>query len=118
VTARVAGARTAAHAQQQGQKPPTLTLDLALSQVLDDLPESCVDFIIALLLVDTSIRLGSGGIEEVKAHPFFYGLDFQAVLAKTVEPPVPQASEVGLNPPTRPLRARKRVAHPARVLLC
>ena len=40
-----------------------------------------------LLNKDPSKRLGAGGIAEIIEHPFFSSLDFDAVLAETIEPP-------------------------------
>ncbi|KDR83874.1 hypothetical protein GALMADRAFT_110858 [Galerina marginata CBS 339.88] len=37
------------------------------------------DFMKALMTLDTSERLGSGGADEVKAHPFFAGIDWDKV---------------------------------------
>ncbi|KAF8192467.1 hypothetical protein BJ912DRAFT_962074 [Pholiota molesta] len=37
------------------------------------------DFMQALMTIDPNERLGSGGAEEVKAHPFFAGIDWDKV---------------------------------------
>ncbi|KAF7536603.1 hypothetical protein G7054_g4421 [Neopestalotiopsis clavispora] len=43
------------------------------------LPSHASDILGALLLKDPMRRLGANGASEVKAHPFFYGLDWQRV---------------------------------------
>lgn len=48
------------------------------------------DFIRGLLLADVSKRLGnlSSGTVQIKSHPFFYGLDWEALKGKQVQPPI------------------------------
>lgn len=56
------------------------------------------DLLMCLLLGDPSRRLGAGERdgEEVKAHAFFSGLDWMAILQKRVTPPFkPNVQEVG-----------------------
>jgi hypothetical protein len=58
------------------------------------------DLISQLLIRDASKRLGSkAGAEEIKAHPFFKGINW-ALLRNTVPPYVPRVSESDRpNPP-------------------
>jgi serum/glucocorticoid-regulated kinase 2 len=44
-------------------------------------------FLQALLERSPSKRLGAGGVDEIKRHPFFRGLNWDALLAKTLVPP-------------------------------
>lgn len=59
-------------------------------------------FIRALLQADVTTRLGmqAGGSADVKAHPFFRGIDFAALRAKTISapwiPPVSAADDCSL----------------------
>nr|AML78431.1 putative LOV domain-containing protein [Botryococcus terribilis] len=61
---------------------------------------ACQDLISQLLIRDASKRLGSkAGAEEIKAHPFFKGINW-ALLRNTVPPYVPRVSESDRpNPP-------------------
>lgn len=47
-----------------------------------DLSPQCVDLISQLLRLDPTKRLGHNGADEIKAHPWFAGLDWAAVAAK------------------------------------
>lgn len=52
------------------------------------------DLIVKLLNKDRCNRLGSCGIDEILAHPWFSDLDINALLAKQLPPPyVPRISE-------------------------
>ena len=44
-----------------------------------DYSKETIDFMKRLLTLDPNERLGSGGAEEVKAHPFFAGIDWDKV---------------------------------------
>lgn len=50
------------------------------------------DFMKALMTIDPNERLGSGGAEEVKAHPFFAGIDWEKVTT-TEAAFIPQLSD-------------------------
>ncbi|MES1907733.1 MAG: hypothetical protein MHM6MM_000792 [Cercozoa sp. M6MM] len=52
------------------------------------LSDECKDLIIKLLNRDPDARLGSSAadIEEIKAHPFFDCIDWDEMMAKTIEP--------------------------------
>jgi hypothetical protein len=45
------------------------------------------DFISKLLVRDPRLRLGGGGSEEVKSHPFFTGIDWQLLFDRRYQPP-------------------------------
>jgi serine/threonine protein kinase len=53
----------------------------------DEASNEGVDFIFRLLERDPSQRLGCNGVEEVKAHPWFNGIDWDKVISKSYEPP-------------------------------
>jgi hypothetical protein len=56
-----------------------------------------VDLIQKLVVVNAANRLGAGrrDAEEIKQHPWFYGVDWQAMMALRVQPPfVPQRVRV------------------------
>lgn len=66
-----------------------------------DVTPQAQDFIRQLLARDPAKRLGSRGtgVEEVKAHPFFAGLDWGKLERKEMEPPFkPLASASGARP--------------------
>jgi len=46
-----------------------------------------VDFVFRLLDRDPTTRLGANGVDEVKAHPWFAGIDWDKVISKSYEPP-------------------------------
>lgn len=50
--------------------------------------EAARSLIDGLLEVEPEKRLGSGGIQEIKSHAFFNGLDWSAVESRTITPPV------------------------------
>jgi serine/threonine protein kinase len=52
-----------------------------------DLSAECLDFINCLLAKNKSERLGAGGIEEVKAHPWLAEVKWEELTNKTTEPP-------------------------------
>lgn len=65
----------------------------ALFQIVsfpDYMTEDAVDLITKLLDVNESTRLGSGpnGEADLKAHPFFEGIDWDKLEQKQIEPPV------------------------------
>ena len=53
----------------------------------DNISEELKDLLEKLLNKDPNQRLGLKGANEIKAHPFFEGLDWQAVYNKQVTPP-------------------------------
>lgn len=69
--------------------------------------QECQAFLSRLLSKDNSDRLGSKGWNEVMGHPFFEGLDWDAVKSKSVQPPItpiplplPRAVQDKLHPST------------------
>ena len=70
------------------------------------------DLIRSLLKVNPAERLGAEGTSAVTQHPFFHGVDWEAVRARTVESPISvQSTGVvraprGLSPPTS-----ERISH-------
>lgn len=53
-----------------------------------DVSKAVRDIIRKLLRTDVKKRLGSGGVAEVKSHPFFAGLSWESVYAKRYSAPV------------------------------
>ena len=47
----------------------------------ENVPEAAADLIRALLTRDPESRPGAGNIEELRRHPFFEGVDWDAVYA-------------------------------------
>lgn len=60
----------------------------------DYLSADAKDIIGKLLDVNDLTRLGSNGVDSIKEHPFFAGLDFHLLEQKHVEPPVLPTSTV------------------------
>jgi len=58
----------------------------------EKLPPETVDFITKLLMTEPSDRLGAKGADEVKAHPWFAGVDW-ANLRDTKSPFIPKLSQ-------------------------
>lgn len=59
------------------------------------LSKDAVGFLQALFVKDPQKRLGSGpnGVKEIKSHPFFKNIDWDAILKKKIKPPfVPKIS--------------------------
>jgi len=53
-----------------------------------DITDECRDFLERLLDKRKDLRLGAkGGLEEVKAHPWLKGTDWEAIMRKQVKPP-------------------------------
>ena len=50
--------------------------------------------ILKKLLCDAENRLGAGGVHEIKAHPFFKGLDWTAAFKKQLVVPLPYAKKI------------------------
>lgn len=83
----------------QGDSPfrhqiPTVLFEKILNEdpvFGDRFPAVAVDLISSLLQKDPQRRLGCGseGAEEIKYHPFFDGMDWQALLEKRIEVPRP-----------------------------
>lgn len=62
----------------------------------DRLSANCRDLMTSLLAKNPEKRLGAGGIEDVKRHPWFKGVDWGKVLAKQLPPPFrPYISDEG-----------------------
>ncbi|KAH9482800.1 Serine/threonine-protein kinase ppk18 [Psilocybe cubensis] len=57
-----------------------------------DFSQEARDFMAALMTLDPNERLGSGGAEEVKNHPFFAGIDWEKVTT-TEAAFIPQVSD-------------------------
>lgn len=67
-------------------------------------------FISALLIKDPAKRFGChGGAAEVKAHPFFEGMDWEKLYRKEIKPPFKPMSEA-VSTPDAAIRGRHRIA--------
>jgi len=53
-----------------------------------DLSRSAVSLVKSLLQKDHGLRLGSGGIEEIMAHSFFRGINWDTVVLMKLVPPI------------------------------
>jgi serine/threonine kinase 38 len=53
-----------------------------------NLSQGCID-LIRRLIADPTERLGINGVQEIKAHPFFFGVDWKKIRIKA-SPYVPQ----------------------------
>ena len=55
------------------------------------MPPDALDLIVKLLDRDPKTRLGAGpgDAEEIKAHPFFDGIDWEQVMARKLKVPKP-----------------------------
>lgn len=54
----------------------------------EDMPRDAMSVMIGLLQRNPAKRLGSGGAEEIKRHPFFSKhIDWHRLLAKKIQPP-------------------------------
>lgn len=53
------------------------------------LSKEAVDLLEKFFVIDPEQRLGSGekGLENIKAHPFFKSIDWNAILEKKIKPP-------------------------------
>lgn len=65
-------------------------------QVPPDMPPNALDLIVQLLNRDPRKRLGSGpgDAEEIKAHPFFKGVDWEDAVERRLKPPKPRVKPV------------------------
>jgi serine/threonine protein kinase len=62
------------------------------------LSKDCLDLLNKLLVKDPRKRLGSVcGIRDIKAHPWFKGVDWKAVASREVKPPSAYLSEMALD---------------------
>lgn len=52
-----------------------------------NLSENTASILNGLLTVSADRRLGANGIDEIKRHPFFDGIDWFALFRKRVKPP-------------------------------
>lgn len=59
------------------------------------LTPSAIDLIKKLLL-DPSKRLGVNGVQEIKAHPFFFGINWKNIKTKT-PPFVPDVTNINFK---------------------
>ena len=77
-------------------------------------PQAC-DFVHLLLQKDPTQRLGHRGIRDVMAHPFFLGVDWDAVHARALPLPLTAAAvharEMEDEPPGRPVNEFDRFSH-------
>lgn len=46
------------------------------------------DFVSRLVEKDASKRLGANGVQEIKAHKFFKGIDWGKIMRKELTPPI------------------------------
>jgi serine/threonine kinase 32 len=51
-----------------------------------DISDECYDFIAKLLRKKGNERIGYDGVDEIKTHPFFSGIDWNAVENKRLQP--------------------------------
>ena len=53
------------------------------------LSKEAVDLLKEFFVIDPEQRLGSGdhGLENIKSHPFFKSIDWDAILKKEIKPP-------------------------------
>lgn len=88
--------------QSQAMEVNALAEDGELKLDLEFPPEyfvpEAVDLIKALFVVDPARRLGANGAQEIKAHPYFAALDWEALAARELTPPfVPDSHTVHAN---------------------
>lgn len=69
-----------------------LTGEIVWPDVPEDMSENAKDLITKLLASDPHERLGANGMEEVKKHPFFDGLEWDKLFEVKVPPFVPTES--------------------------
>lgn len=62
-----------------------LTKSVPFPRTMD---ETSRDFINGLLTKDPKRRLGAGGVQEIKSHDFFAGIDWEKVQRKEVDPSI------------------------------
>lgn len=48
----------------------------------EDIPEVAEDLISKLLIKDPAKRLGANDMKQLKAHPFFEGVDFESLYSQ------------------------------------
>lgn len=61
----------------------------------NDISPEAVDFLSKIFTPDPKKRLGANGAEEVKKHPFFKGIDWDAVCNKKIKPPfMPRVTKI------------------------
>lgn len=55
----------------------------------EELSSECVDLMENLMIKDPKVRLGSGtnGLQDIKDHPWFKSIDWEALYRKEVKPP-------------------------------
>ena len=52
-----------------------------------EISEECLDYISRSFECDASLRLGAKGVDEIKKHPFFSGIDWDKLANKQLHPP-------------------------------
>jgi serine/threonine kinase 32 len=57
------------------------------SSSLREISDECMDFISCCFERDITKRLGYNGVEELKRHPFFTGIDWEKIPKKELHPP-------------------------------
>ena len=57
------------------------------SSNLREISEECMDFISVCFERDVTKRLGHNGVEEIKRHPFFTGIEWDKISKKKIHPP-------------------------------
>jgi serine/threonine protein kinase len=62
-------------------------LKLDITYPPEEFPAEARDLLEKLFIVDPKQRLGARGVEEIKAHPFFSGIDWQKLAALETPPP-------------------------------
>ncbi|KAH6797947.1 protein phosphatase 2C and cyclic nucleotide-binding/kinase domain-containing protein [Perilla frutescens var. hirtella] len=67
-----------------------------------DFSNEAVDIITKLLEVEESARLGSEGVDSIKAHPWFHGIDWEALAERKVLVPHDIVSRINLYLETHP----------------
>lgn len=62
---------------------------MAPLSIPDYVSASARDLLQGLLRRDPRTRLGANGVAEIKSHPFFEGIDWEAALRRELQPPAP-----------------------------
>lgn len=57
------------------------------STSMREISDDCMDYLTRSFERDVSKRLGAKGVEEIKQHPFFVGIDWIKLERKEVHPP-------------------------------
>jgi serine/threonine kinase 32 len=57
------------------------------SSSMREISEECLDYISSSFEYDSTKRLGHKGVDEIKLHPFFAGIDWAQLEGKELHPP-------------------------------